>query len=57
MPGNHLQERTEALTLQEREEALRILQRLRAEFESREDPPPHALEAVEKFIEEYEQQS
>ena len=57
MPGSHLQERPESLTLQERKEALRIFQRLRAEFESRDDAPPGALKAIEALIHEYEQES
>jgi hypothetical protein len=57
VPGSHLQERPGALTLQEREEALRILQRLRAQFDSLEDAPPGALKAIEALIDEYEQKS
>jgi hypothetical protein len=37
-----------------REEALRTLYRLRAQFRERSDLPPHALEAIESLIEEYE---
>jgi hypothetical protein len=57
VPGNQLQEHTEALTLQERREGLRILQRLRAQFDSLEDAPPGSLKAIEALIDEYEQKS
>jgi hypothetical protein len=38
------------------DEALRILYRLRAGWNEREDAPPGALKAIEQLIEDYEQE-
>jgi hypothetical protein len=43
-------------TREEREEALKTLYRLRAEWNGQEDSPAAALKAIERLIEEYEQE-
>lgn len=43
-------------TREEREEALKTLYRLRAEWKRRKDSPAAALKAIERLIEEYEQE-
>jgi hypothetical protein len=43
-------------TREEREEALKTLYRLRAEWNRQKDSPAAALKAIERLIEEYEQE-
>lgn len=43
-------------TREEREEALKTLYRLRAEWKRQQNSPAAALKAIERLIEEYEQE-